>query len=279
MQEFPLTGEIDFGNVQESLERIRSKVLPADQSSDILRRILSFLDFTSLEGSDNPEKIRLFCRKALSFKDQGLPAPAAVCVYPPFIGTARKVLTGTGIRVATTAAAFPSGQLPLSLKLGEIRYAVEEGTDEIDVVISRGTFLEGNFQELLYELESMRSAAATKTLKVILETGELKTFENIAKASELAIRAGADFIKTSTGKSAPAATPEAVFVMVHVINQHYLRTGKKIGIKPAGGIADAESALFYYNIVKEIAGESWLSPDLFRIGASRLADQITGLLL
>lgn len=279
MQEFPLTGDIDFANVQERLEHIRSKVPPADQSRDVLRSILSFLDFTSLEGSDNHEKINLFCRKALSFRDQGLPAPAAICVYPPFIGTARKVLNGTGIRIATTAAAFPSGQLPLSLKLGEIRYAVEEGADEIDVVISRGTFLEGNFREFRYELDSMRAAATGKTLKVILETGELKTFENIARASELAILAGADFIKTSTGKSVPAATPEAVFVMANVINQHYLRTGKKIGIKPAGGIADPESALYYFYIVKEIAGESWLTPDLFRIGASRLADQITGVLL
>jgi deoxyribose-phosphate aldolase len=279
MYEFPLTGEINLQSVGENLERIKKKIPSLTQCRNELHNILSFLDLTSLDGTDHPEKIRLFCRKALAFKDHGLPLPAAVCVYPPFIGIARRELDGTGIRVATTAAAFPSGQLPIALKLNEIRFAVEEGADEIDVVISRGTFLEGNYQVILDELGAMREAAGTRTLKIILETGELGTFENIARASELAIRSGADFIKTSTGKSTPAATPEAVYVMMQVICHHHQKTGIRIGIKPAGGIADPESALMYYYIVKETAGESWLSPTLFRIGASRLANQITGILL
>ena len=238
MYEFPLTSEINLQSVGENLEHIKKKIPSLAQCRNELHNILSFLDLTSLDGTDHPEKIRLFCRKALAFKDHGVPLPAAVCVYPPFIGTARRELDGTGIRVSTTAAAFPSGQLPIALKLNEIRFAVEEGADEIDVVISRGTLLEGNFQVILDELGAMREAAGTRTLKIILETGELGTFENIARASELAIRSGADFIKTSTGKSTPAATPEAVYVMMQMICHHHQKTGIRIGIKPAGGIAD-----------------------------------------
>jgi deoxyribose-phosphate aldolase len=176
--------------------------------------------------------------------------------------------------VATAAAAFPSGQMPLSVKLEEIKYAIGEGADEIDVVISRGTFLAREYHKMFRELDTMRELTGHKTLKVILETGELQTPENIARASEIAIEAGADFIKTSTGKSNPAATEEAVFVMLQVIREYHRKTGKQIGIKPAGGISDPEKALNYHWLVTEILGKEWLTPGLFRIGASRLADQI-----
>jgi deoxyribose-phosphate aldolase len=239
-----------------------------------LKELSSFLDLTSLEGTDHPEKIRQLCKKALLFKEKGLPYPAAVCIYTPFIETARQALKGTPIRVATVAAAFPSGQQPLSLKLDEIRFAVQEGADDIDVVISRGTFLAKEYATVFRELEAMREITRGKILKVILETGELQSPENIAKASEIAIGAGADFIKTSTGKISPAATEEAVFIMLQVIREHYLKTGKKVGIKPAGGISDPEKALNYYWLVKETLGETWLNPELFRLGTSRLADRI-----
>jgi deoxyribose-phosphate aldolase len=188
------------------------------------------------------------------------------------------MLKDTGIRVATTAGAFPSGQMPLSVKLEEIRYAVGEGADEIDIVISRGTFLENHYHIVYREIDAMRDLCRGTTLKVILETGELGSFENIAKASEIAIEAGADFIKTSTGKIQPAATETAVFVMLEVIRAYFTRTGKKIGIKPAGGISDPPKALNYYSLVRRTLGEEWLRPELFRIGASRLADRLLELL-
>ncbi|MEI6681440.1 MAG: deoxyribose-phosphate aldolase [Bacteroidota bacterium] len=237
------------------------------------------MDFTSLEGSDTHAKIKALCEKAISFGEKGLPYPAAVCIYPPFIGTAKNALKGTPIKVATTAAAFPHGQMPLSVKLAEIRYAVSEGADEIDVVISRGTFLEREYNQLYREIDAMRDVTKHHLLKVILETGELLTPENIARASEIAIEAGADFIKTSTGKITPAATEESVFVMLKVIGEYYRNTGKKIGIKPAGGISDPGKALGYHCLVKEILGDGWLTPELFRIGASRLADRIVEIMI
>jgi deoxyribose-phosphate aldolase len=164
--------------------------------------------------------------------------------------------------------------MSLWVKLEEIRYAIGEGADEVDVVISRGTFLAGDYHRLYRELDTMRELLTRQTLKVILETGELQTPENIAKASEIAIEAGADFIKTSTGKITPAATEESVYVMLQVIREHHVKTGKKIGIKPAGGISEPEKALNYYWLVNEILGKEWLTPELFRIGASRLADRI-----
>jgi deoxyribose-phosphate aldolase len=274
MYSFSLLTGISFNDLSNDIDEIlRGKPSPAD-SKEALRDIFSYMDFTSLEGSDNQEKIQSLCRKAISFGEMGLPLPAAVCVYPPFISVAKHTLRGTSVKVATTAAAFPGGQLPLSLKLEEIRYALGEGADEIDVVISRGTFLAREYNTIFREIDTMRDLAGKKTLKVILETGELQSPENIARASEIAIEAGADFIKTSTGKISPAATVESVFVMLKVISEYHRKTGKKIGIKPAGGISDPEKALDYYHLVHAVLGEEWLTPQLFRIGASRLADRI-----
>lgn len=274
MFSFSLLSGISFENIPDDLRTIMAKRPPAVEYKPALRSVFSFMDFTSLEGSDNPVKIRMLCEKAISFGEQGLPYPAAVCVYPPFIGTARHTLSGTPIKVATTAAAFPSGQMPLSVKLEEIRYALGEGADEIDVVISRGTFLGREYHVVYRELDAMRELTANHTLKVILETGELGNMENIARASEIAIEAGADFIKTSTGKITPAATEEAVYTMLLVIREYFRTSGKKIGIKPAGGISDPDKALNYYWLVNEVLGRQWLTPELFRIGASRLADRI-----
>ncbi len=274
MFSFSLLNGISFANLQDELRAILLKKPALADSKPALRQVFSFMDFTSLEGSDTHIKIKTLCEKAISFGDKGLPFPAAVCIYPPFIATAKTVLKGSPIKVATTAAAFPSGQMPLSVKLEEIRYAVNEGADEIDVVISRGTFLDKEYHKIYRELDAMRDITKQKILKVILETGELLTPENIARASEIAIEAGADFIKTSTGKISPAATEESVFVMLQVIREYHRKTGKKIGIKPAGGISDPEKALNYHWLVKEVLGDQWLTPELFRIGASRLADRI-----
>jgi deoxyribose-phosphate aldolase len=274
MFSFSLLSGISFEMLPADCRAILDKRPPAAESEQALRDIFSFMDFTSLDGSDNEEKIKKLCAKAISFGEQGLPYPAAICIYPPFIATAKKALKGTPIKVATTAAAFPSGQMPLPVKLEEIRYAVNEGADEIDVVISRGTFLAKDYHIVYRELDAMREVARKQTLKVILETGELGTFENIAKASEIAIEAGADFIKTSTGKISPAATEEAVYTMLLVIREYHRTTGKKIGIKPAGGISEPEKALGYYSLVNEVLGHQWLTPDLFRMGTSRLADRI-----
>jgi deoxyribose-phosphate aldolase len=274
MYSFSLINRISMGQVPEETRKILGNPLPEQEQNDALLRLFACMDFTSLEGTDHPEKIRNLCLKAISFGEKGLPFPAAVCIYPPFISLAKQTLQGTPVKVATTAAAFPGGQLPLHLKLEEIKYAVGEGADEIDVVISRGTFLAGDYNRIYRELDAMREVSGNKTLKVILETGELQSPENIARASEIAIEAGADFIKTSTGKTTPAATEEAVYVMLRVINEYHLKTGKQVGIKPAGGIADPATALNYYLLVQDILGKPWLQPGLFRIGASRLADRI-----
>jgi deoxyribose-phosphate aldolase len=274
MYSFSLLSGISFTHLSEELGSILERKPPLDDSHQALRQIFSFLDFTTLEGSDNQKSVQLLCEKAIAFGEKGLPYPAAVCIYPPFIGVAKNTLRDTPIRVATTAAAFPSGQMPLSVKLEEIRYAIGEGVDEVDVVISRGTFLAREYHRIFRELDAMRELLQGQTMKVILETGELQTPENIAKASEIAIEAGADFIKTSTGKITPAATEEAVYVMLQVIREYNRKTGKKIGIKPAGGISDPDKALNYYWLVKEVLGKDWLTPGLFRIGASRLANRI-----
>jgi deoxyribose-phosphate aldolase len=243
-------------------------------NKDAYRFLLSCIDLTTLEGSDTDARIKDLCKKAVSFGESGLPLPAAVCVYPPFVSLAKHQLKGTGIRTASVAGAFPSGQSPLSLRLLEVKYAVGEGADEVDMVISRGKFLEGDERFVFDEIAAVREICKNVHLKVILETGELKTEELIQRASEIAIAAGADFIKTSTGKIQPAATPEAAAVMLGVILDTFKATGKKIGFKPAGGISEPSQALQYFELVKSIAGDAWLSSNLFRIGASRLADKL-----
>jgi deoxyribose-phosphate aldolase len=239
---------------------------------DPFRTLLSCIDLTTLEGSDNAGKIADLCRKAHSFGEAGLPPPAAVCLYPPFVRQAKNLLKGTDILVAAVAGSFPSGQSPLAVRLEEVRYTVSEGADEIDMVISRGRLLEGDENYVFDEIAAMRDICKEVHLKVILETGELRSPALIRKASEIAIDAGADFIKTSTGKVQPAATLEAMEIMLDVILERYQKTGRKTGIKPAGGISEPDQALQYYLLTQRVLGAGWLNKNLFRIGASRLAD-------
>jgi deoxyribose-phosphate aldolase len=247
-----------------------------DAELEMCKTILGSVDLTTLEGSDNEDKVKSLCGTALSFRDEkhGVPTPAAVCVYPPFVAQAKKLLAGTGVHVASVAGAFPSGQLPIQLKVAEVEYAVEQGADEIDMVISRGAFLAGRYQQVYDEIRAIRAACQQQKLKVILETGELQTPQNIYRASQLAIHAGADFLKTSTGKIAVNATPEAFWVMMLAIQQHYQDTGKKVGIKVAGGVSTLEQAYTYLHIWRQNMGKDWVTPELFRVGTSRLAGKL-----
>jgi deoxyribose-phosphate aldolase len=203
-----------------------------------------------------------------------LPSAAAVCVYPNLVRVAKKALQGSTVKVASVATAFPSGMSNKKFKLQETHYAVNEGADEIDMVISRGHFLAGEYNYVFDEIAAVKEACADAHLKVILETGELSTLDNVRKASELAIAAGADFIKTSTGKVQPAATLPVTLVMLETIRDYYYQTGKMIGMKPAGGISTAKLAINYLVMLRETLGEAWLTPDYFRFGASSLANDL-----
>jgi deoxyribose-phosphate aldolase len=261
----------------EALQHRIKNILAVSSSSDelkpVLSRLFGFIDFTTLEATDNETSIAAFCKRALSYQQAGY-AVAALCIYSPFVKQVKKALEGSGISVATVACGFPSGQMPLKLKLDEVQFAVESGADDVDMVISRGKFLQGNYQEVFEEIQAVKAQCGDAHLKVILETGELKTVANIRKASELALLAGADFLKTSTGKVQPAATTEAAMIMLDTIREFFDKTGKKVGFKPAGGIADPLIAYQYMQLLKAVLGDEWLQKSLFRIGASRLADKV-----
>lgn len=261
-----------LSRVDEALSR-QSRLCDRVES---LKTIFQSIDFTTLEASDNESKINDFCTKALSFKDNDLHISVpAVCIYSPFVRQAKELLRGSGIKVATVACAFPSGQMPFELKRKEVEYCVGQGADEVDMVISRGTFLAGRLDEVYEEIKSVREACAPPVrLKVILETGELKSVENIRRASEIAINAGADFIKTSTGKCPVSATPLAAIIMCDTIKEYFEATGRMVGFKPAGGMSTIDDALIYYYIVREVLGERWLNKDYFRVGTSRLAGKV-----
>lgn len=241
-----------------------------------LEMVVSMTDLTTLEGKDSAQTVRALCRKALrpAVGIEGIPAVAAVCVYPAFVALAKQYLGDSGVHVASVATAFPSGQSPLPLRLEEVRQVVADGADEVDMVISRGAFLAGEHQRVFDEIAAVKEACADAHLKVILETGELETYDNVRWASDLAIHAGADFIKTSTGKVSPAATMGVTLVMLEAIRDHYLTSGRMIGMKPAGGIRTAKEALHYLVMVQETLGDAWLSPQWFRFGASSLLDDV-----
>jgi deoxyribose-phosphate aldolase len=267
---------VDQVGVEERVARFCSRSIKKESKVQALKLALSMIDLTTLEGQDTRGKVTQLCQKAIHLRDSlpGLPHVAAVCVYPTMVGVARRALAGHGIRVASVATAFPSGMAPLSVKLEETRMAVQEGADEVDMVISRGAFLEGNFQYVFDEIVAIKEACGPAHLKVILETGELGTLDRVRRASALAMHAGADFIKTSTGKVQPAATLPVTLVMLQAIRDHYHATGRRIGMKPAGGIAKAKLALHYLVMLRETLGQDWLTPDLFRFGASSLANDI-----
>ncbi|MBI4236946.1 MAG: deoxyribose-phosphate aldolase [Deltaproteobacteria bacterium] len=240
-----------------------------------IKLAISMIDLTTLEGKDSPGRIRQLCQKAIRpYEDHGVPSVAAVCVYPPFVSVAKQALAGTAVKVASVATAFPSGQSPLVVKLADTRAAVEAGADEIDMVIDRGAFLSGEFQRVSDEIAAIKEACGAAHLKVILETGELETYDNIRKASCLAMQAGADFIKTSTGKYPIAATLPTVLVMLEAIRDYYYATGRMVGMKPAGGIRTSKLALQYLVLVNETLGDRWLTPEWFRLGASTVTNDL-----
>jgi deoxyribose-phosphate aldolase len=255
---------------------VKDELLKTDRLN-ALKTILSVIDLTTLSGDDTNQKVSSLCQTGIRFRNEKLDIPqvAAVCVYPVFVPLVNKELDGTGIKTASVAGAFPSGQSPLEIRVAEVEWAVKQGADDIDMVISRGKLLEGEYDDVFEEVQEIKAVCGEAHLKVILETGELKTVENIRKACELSLMGGADFLKTSTGKVQPAATPEAFLIMLDTIKEYYKMTkGVKIGIKPAGGISTPDEELVYYMLVKHVLGDEWLNKDLFRIGASRLAGKV-----
>jgi len=241
-----------------------------------IRLAISMIDLTTLEGKDSEGRVRQMCQKALRPLpgDPTVPHVAAVCVYPNLVPAAKAALAGSGVRIASVATGFPAGLVPLPEKLEDARRAVALGADEIDMVIDRGAFLSGRYREVAAEIEAVKEVSRPAHLKVILETGELETYDNVRRASHLAMDAGADFIKTSTGKVQPAATPAVVLVMLEAIRDHYRMTGRRVGMKPAGGIKTSKQALHLLVLVKETLGDAWLTPDLFRLGASTLTNDL-----
>jgi deoxyribose-phosphate aldolase len=237
---------------------------------------IRMVDLTTLEGADTPGKVRALCAKALrpDPADPSTPRVAALCVYPAMVPVAAAELRGSGVKVASVATAFPSGQARLAVKLADTEAAVRDGANEIDMVINRGAFLSGRYREVYDEIVAVRAACDGVHLKVILETGELATYDNVRRASWLAMLAGADFIKTSTGKVQPAATPPVTLVMLEAVRDFRAATGRQVGVKPAGGIRTSKDAIRYLVLVNETAGEDWLDPDWFRFGASTLLNDL-----
>jgi deoxyribose-phosphate aldolase len=270
------TKAIDQVNTQERVSRLFSRSIKKESKMQALYLALSMIDLTTLEGKDSEGKVKQLCYKAshLHYKHPGLPYVAAICVYPTMVPIAKKELEGTGINVASVATAFPSGMADINAKLDEVKSVVDAGADEVDMVISRGRFLNGDYNYVSDEISQVKDACGKAHLKVILETGELVTLDNVQLASDIAMEAGADFIKTSTGKVSPAATPPVVLTMLEAIRDFQIKTGKKIGMKPAGGISTAKQAIQYLVMIKETLGDDWLSPNLFRFGASSLANDI-----
>ena len=267
---------VDQVGIEERVARIKSRSIKKETKVQGMKLALSMIDLTTLEGQDTPGKVTQMCYKAMHLHDQlpGLPHVAAVCVYPTLVKVAKKALGDSGVKVAAVATAFPSGQAPKAVKIADTKFAVSEGADEIDMVISRGHFHSGDYNFVYDEIAAIKEACGQVRLKVILETGELGTYDKVRLASDIAIAAGADFIKTSTGKISPAATMPVTLVMLHAIRDHFLKTGEMIAMKPAGGIRTSKEALHYLMMVKEELGPEWLSPHWFRFGASSLANDI-----
>jgi deoxyribose-phosphate aldolase len=267
---------IDKVGVEERVARFQTRSIKNESKLQGLKMALSMIDLTTLEGKDTPGKVKQMCYKALHLCDThpGLPTVAAVCVYPSMVTFAKKELKDSGVKVASVSTAFPSGQAPWDVKLLDTRFAVDEGADEIDMVISRGKFLAGEYSFVFDEIASIKEVCGNARLKVILETGELATLDNVRKASDLAIHAGADFIKTSTGKIQPAATMQVTYTMLMAIKDYFDKTGIMIGMKPAGGISTSKLALHNLVMVKEVLGDAWLNNEWFRFGASSLANDV-----
>ena len=272
----PITPSVDKVGVEERVARFQSRSIKNASKRQGLDLVLSMIDLTTLEGKDTPGKVKQMCYKAHHLHDSypNLPTVAAVCVFPSMVKTAKTALLGTSVKVASVSTAFPSGQSTRAVKLADTKFAVDEGADEIDMVISRGKFLAGEYNFVFDEIAAIKEACGKSRLKVILETGELCTLDSVRKASDIAIYAGADFIKTSTGKIQPAATMQVTYTMLMAIKDYYDSTGIMIGMKPAGGISTSKLALHNLVMVKEILGNNWLTNDWFRFGASSLANDV-----
>ena len=273
---------VDQIGIEERAATFTKRSIKKQSKIEGIRLAISMIDLTTLEGKDSPGKVEAMCRKAIHPLDPGaalgangsVPSVAAVCVYPNMVSAAKRALQGTHVHVASVATGFPSGLTPTPIKIEETKRAVAMGADEIDMVIDRGAFLSGDFKKVSGEIVAVKEACGTVHLKVILETGELETFDNVRKASWLAMEAGADFIKTSTGKAAVNATLPVTLVMLEAIRDYWYQTGRKVGMKPAGGIRTSKQALQYLVMVKETLGDGWLSNEWFRFGASTLTNDL-----
>ncbi len=276
LPDFRNTPTIDQVGVEERSARFTTRSIKKASKMQGLKMALNMIDLTTLEGKDTDGKVKQMCYKAMHLHDviPGLPTVAAVCVYPSMVKTAKEALRGSKVKVASVSTAFPSGQSTHKVKITDTKFAVDMGADEIDMVISRGEFLSGNYSFVFDEIASIKEACGNARLKVIFETGELSTLDNVRRASEIAMYAGADFIKTSTGKISPAATMPVTLVMLEAIRDYYYKTGRMVGMKPAGGISTAKSALHYLVMVRETLGGAWLSNEWFRFGASSLANDV-----
>lgn len=274
--DFSNTAIVDQVGVEERASRFTKRSIKNETKMNGLLLALNMIDLTTLEGKDTVGKVKQLCTKAVYLHEAypGLPTVAAVCVYPSMVGVAKKALGDSGVKVASVSTAFPSGQAPTQVKIDDTRYAVENGADEIDMVISRGKFLQGEYNFVFDEIALIKETCGDARLKVILETGELGTYDRVRKASDIAMYAGADFIKTSTGKISPAATMPVTLVMLEAIRDFYYKTGKKIAMKPAGGISKAKLALHYLVMLNEVLGEDWMNNEWFRFGASSLANDL-----
>lgn len=274
--DFTQSPSIDKVGVEERVARFQTRSIKDASKMQGLKLALNMIDLTTLEGKDTPGKVKQMCYKAMHLHDVqvGLPTVAAVCVYPSMVRVAKNEVMGSGVKVASVSTAFPSGQAPMEVKIMDTRFAVDEGADEIDMVISRGRFLSGDYNFVFDEIAAIKEACGSARLKVILETGELVTLDNVRRASDIAMHAGADFIKTSTGKIQPAATMQVTYTMLEAIRDFHLLTGRMVGMKPAGGISTSKLALHNLVMVKETLGNAWLSNEWFRFGASSLANDV-----
>ena len=265
-------------DVASKVKQLIDEKVEKNNTIEVKKLLFSCIDLTTLKCTDSEESVLKFTEKVNEFEEKfpDLPSVAAICVYPNFAKIVSESLEVESVGIACVSGGFPSSQTFQEIKVAETAMALHDGASEIDIVLSVGKFLSGDYEGLCDEIQELKSVCGEKHLKVILETGALKSAENIKKASILSIYSGADFIKTSTGKESPAATPEAAYVMCNTIKEYYAKTGNKIGFKPAGGINSVHDALVYYTIVKEILGEEWLTNKLFRLGTSRLANLLLG---
>lgn len=267
---------VDAVGCEHRATKLATRSLKATTKTSLIDLAITMVDLTALEGTDTPERVRALCAKARRPDplDSATPTPAAVCVYPDLVASAVAALAGSPVRVASVATAFPSGRASLAVKLADVADAVTAGANEIDMVIDRGAFLSGNLDKVFDEIVAVKAACGDAHLKVILETGELATYDNIRRASWLAMLAGADFIKTSTGKASVNATPGSVLVMLEAVRDFAEQSGRVVGVKAAGGVRTTKDALRYLVLVNETAGSTWLSPDTFRFGASTLLNDL-----